>query len=78
MTAAIALDAIEIDPTAPSVTVREATKVRPLSKWTIYRLIESGRLPAWRIGNGRIRFALADLDKLIVRAGPAPQAKRRD
>ena len=70
MTAATEVPITGIDPAEPSVTVSEATKARPVSKWTIYRLIDSGDLPAWRIGKGKIRFRLSDLDRLAVPVVP--------
>jgi excisionase family DNA binding protein len=34
------------------LTVDEAAATLRVSKWSIYRLVESGQLPALRLGNG--------------------------
>ena len=68
-----------LDPDARYVTVNEAFELRSipgLSKMTVYRKIKDGTLPAWRIRGGKIRFDLADFDRLIVSAGPTAPHQR--
>lgn len=46
-------------------TVSEAAEVLGVSRTTIWRWIESGRLPAYRVGGKTIRIRRADLPSLL-------------
>ncbi len=54
-------------------TVAEAAEVLGVSRTTIWRWIESGRLPAYRIGRKTIRIRRADLPSLLK---PARETRR--
>ena len=69
---------IDFTPSLDDVTISEATKVRPVSKWTVNRLIASGDLPAYRIGTGKTRIRLADLDSLAVPVVPKSVVEQQD
>ncbi|SPP63732.1 helix-turn-helix domain-containing protein [Nitrospira lenta] len=45
--------------------VQEAAALLRVSKWTIYRWIEEGRLRATKIGRGSLRIFRASLNGLI-------------
>lgn len=47
--------------------VGEAAEVLNVSRWTIYRWVEEGRLEAVRLGKGSLRIFRASLDALIER-----------
>ncbi|TKB64936.1 MAG: helix-turn-helix domain-containing protein [Nitrospira sp.] len=45
--------------------VQETAKLLKVSKWTIYRWIEEGRLRATKIGRGSVRVFQASVNGLI-------------
>jgi excisionase family DNA binding protein len=45
--------------------VSEAARLLRVSKWTIYRWIEEGRLHATKIGRGSMRIFRASVNELI-------------
>ena len=49
------------------ITVRQAAEILAVSGMTIRRLIDNGRLPAWRVaGDGPIRMNRNDVESLRV------------
>jgi excisionase family DNA binding protein len=50
---------------APLLRVHEAARLLKVSKWTIYRWIEEGRLEATKIGRGSLRVFRASVNGLI-------------
>jgi excisionase family DNA binding protein len=50
---------------APLLRVYEAARVLKVSKWTVYRWIEEGRLEATKIGRGSLRIFRASVEALI-------------
>ncbi|MBI2886596.1 MAG: helix-turn-helix domain-containing protein [Chloroflexi bacterium] len=55
------------------VTVAEAAALLKVSQPTIWRWIDQGRLPAYRIGEKRVRINRADLPRLITPVGKTGQ-----
>ena len=49
----------------PLLRVQEAAALLRVSKWTIYRWIEEGRLRATKIGRGSLRIFRASLNGLV-------------
>lgn len=49
----------------PLLRVHEAAALLKVSKWTVYRWIEEGRLRATKIGRGSLRIFRASLTALI-------------
>ena len=49
----------------PLLRVHDAARLLQVSKWTIYRWIEEGRLRATKIGRGSLRIFRASLNGLI-------------
>lgn len=49
----------------PLLRVQEAAALLRVSKWTIYRWIDEGRLRATKIGRGSLRIFRASLNGLI-------------
>ena len=45
--------------------VGEAADVLAVSRWTIYRWVEEGRLEGTKIGRGSLRVFRASLDRLV-------------
>ncbi len=45
--------------------VGEAADVLAVSRWTIYRWVEEGRLEGTKIGRGSLRVFRASLEKLV-------------
>lgn len=45
--------------------VEEAAEVLAVSRWTIYRWVEQGRLEGTKIGRGSLRVFKSSLDRLI-------------
>lgn len=45
--------------------VQETAKLLKVSKWTIYRWIEEGRLSAVKLGPGSLRVVRASVDELL-------------
>ncbi len=45
--------------------IQEAAKVLQVSKWTIYRWIDEGRLRGTKIGQGSLRVFRASVSELI-------------
>jgi excisionase family DNA binding protein len=56
-------------------TVEEIARHLKVSRSNVYKLVESGRLPAHRIGSGRgcIRVAKGDLDAYLESVREAPE-----
>jgi excisionase family DNA binding protein len=50
---------------AKLMTVAEVAERLQVSKWTVYRLAESGALPAVRLVPGRLRFDPAAIEACI-------------
>ncbi|BFU95354.1 MAG: protein of unknown function [Nitrospira sp.] len=50
---------------SPLLRVHEAAKLLKVSKWTVYRWIEEGRLRATKIGRGSLRIFRVSLSALI-------------
>lgn len=50
---------------APLLRVHEAARLLKVSKWTIYRWIEEGRLKATKIGQGSLRVFRTSLNTLV-------------
>ncbi|HRI37040.1 MAG TPA: helix-turn-helix domain-containing protein [Nitrospira sp.] len=48
--------------------IQEAAKVLQVSKWTIYRWIDEGRLRGTKIGQGSLRVFRASVTELIEKA----------
>jgi excisionase family DNA binding protein len=56
-------------------TVTEAARLLSVSRSTVWRWIESGRLRAYRVGPKTIRIREKDLDEVVIPAkaeGPSP------
>jgi excisionase family DNA binding protein len=49
----------------PLLRVGEAADVLAVSRWTIYRWVEDGRLEGTKIGRGSLRVFRASLDRLV-------------
>jgi excisionase family DNA binding protein len=49
----------------PLLRIQEAAALLRVSKWTIYRWIEEGRLRGTKIGRGSLRIFRASLNELI-------------
>lgn len=49
----------------PLLRVQDAARILQVSKWTIYRWIEEGRLRATKIGRGSLRIFRTSVDSLI-------------
>ncbi|MEP7153651.1 MAG: helix-turn-helix domain-containing protein [Nitrospira sp.] len=49
----------------PLLRVGEAADVLAVSRWTIYRWVEEGRLEGTKIGRGSLRVFRASLDRLV-------------
>ena len=49
----------------PLLRVQEAAHLLKVSKWTIYRWVEEGRLEATKIGRGSLRIFRSSLNGLI-------------
>ena len=47
--------------------VGEAADALAVSRWTIYRWVEEGRLEGTKIGSGSLRVFRASLDRLVQR-----------
>lgn len=45
--------------------VGEAAEVLAVSRWTIYRWVEEGRLEGTKIGRGSLRVFRSSLDRLV-------------
>jgi excisionase family DNA binding protein len=45
--------------------VGEAAELLSVSRWTIYRWLEEGKLEGTKIGRGSLRVFRASLDKLV-------------
>jgi excisionase family DNA binding protein len=48
--------------------IQETAKLLKVSKWTVYRWIEEGRLKATKIGRGSLRVFQASVNGLIEEA----------
>jgi excisionase family DNA binding protein len=51
----------------PLLRVGEAAQALNVSRWTIYRWIEEGRLDATKIGKGSLRVFRASVTELVER-----------
>lgn len=51
----------------PLLRVGEAADALAVSRWTIYRWVEEGRLEGTKIGRGSLRVFRASLDRLVQR-----------
>lgn len=49
----------------PLLRVGEAADALAISRWTIYRWVEAGRLEGTKIGRGSLRVFRASLDRLV-------------
>lgn len=49
----------------PLLRVQEAARLLQVSRWTIYRWIEEGRLEATKIGHGSLRIFRTSVSELI-------------
>ena len=53
------------------ITVKQAAAMLKVSGMTIRRLIDTGRLPAWRVaGDGPVRIERANVEALRVPVSP--------
>jgi len=59
----------ETDP-RPLMGVTSLGRYLEMSRWTIYRMIESGELPTIKVG-GQYKFRPADIDDYLDRAAEA-------
>ena len=59
----------------PLLRVKEAAQLLQVSKWTIYRWIDEGRLNATKIGEGSLRIFRVSVTALVEgnRTDPRPQ-----
>jgi excisionase family DNA binding protein len=57
--------------------VQEAAKLLGVSKWTVYRWIEEGRLCATKIGQGSLRVFRASVSGLIGDAESSDRVVRK-
>jgi excisionase family DNA binding protein len=58
-----------IDTTAEYLTVAEAASLLKVHKSTIWRWIENGQLPAYRVGQRGVRLKKADLERSLTPVG---------
>jgi excisionase family DNA binding protein len=49
----------------PLLRVEEAAQVLAVSRWTIYRWVEQGRLEGTKIGRGSLRIFSRSIEKLV-------------
>jgi excisionase family DNA binding protein len=49
----------------PLLRVEEAAQVLAVSRWTIYRWVEQGRLEGTKIGRGSLRVFTRSIEKLV-------------
>ncbi|MBX3302689.1 MAG: helix-turn-helix domain-containing protein [Nitrospira sp.] len=49
--------------------IQEAAKLLSVSKWTIYRWIDEGRLRGTKIGRGSLRVFRTSVEELIEKTG---------
>lgn len=49
----------------PLLRVEEAAQVLAVSRWTIYRWVEQGRLEGTKIGRGSLRVFSRSIEKLV-------------
>ena len=57
------------------ITIARAAELLEFSKSTLWRWIEEGALPAYRLGNRRVLIKQADLNRLIT---PVREKKEED
>ncbi|MBL8037643.1 MAG: helix-turn-helix domain-containing protein [Nitrospira sp.] len=57
--------------------IQEAAKVLQVSKWTIYRWIDEGRLRGTKIGQGSLRVFRTSVNELVERAKVEREDTRR-
>ena len=64
----------------PLLTVDDVSKRLAMSRSTIWRLADAGRLPRLRIGPGgrSVRFREADVDRLVQQAAEPPTSESPD
>ena len=67
-------------PIEPAMTVREVAKFLNVGNITVYRLVQAGDLPGFKVA-GAWRFQSADIRRWIEerkrRAGKKPRSKRK-
>ena len=56
----------------PFLRVKEAAQLLQVSKWTIYRWIDEGRLEATKIGGGSLRIFRRSVAALVEEPPPPP------
>ncbi|MFO0706893.1 MAG: helix-turn-helix domain-containing protein [Nitrospira sp.] len=49
----------------PLLRVEEAAEALAVSRWTIYRWVEQGRLEGTKIGRGTLRVFTRSIDRLV-------------
>lgn len=60
------------------MTVREVSEYLRVHPTTVYRLVKSGMLPGFKVGD-RWRFQQAEIDSWLRQGGgPSPQRSSRD
>lgn len=55
----------EVAMTKQLLRVGEAAEVLAVSRWTIYRWVDEGRLEGTKIGRGSLRVFRSSLDRLV-------------
>jgi excisionase family DNA binding protein len=58
-----------VDPLSEYLTVAEAAALLKVHKSTIWRWIENGQLPAYRVGQRGVRLKKADLERSLTPVG---------
>jgi excisionase family DNA binding protein len=56
--------------------IQETAKLLGVSKWTVYRWVEEGRLRGTKIGQGSLRVFRASVNELIDKAKVNPDPTR--
>ncbi len=46
------------------ITIKDVTKLLNISRTTVYRLLEKGDIPSYKIGN-QLRFKLSEIEAYI-------------
>jgi len=62
----------------PLMSLLQVAVMLNLSKRTVYRLVESGRLKAYRINRRMMRFRLSDVEALINMSGDVEPDQLRE
>jgi putative molybdopterin biosynthesis protein len=58
------------------LTVKEVTKILKISEATLYRLIRSGELRAWKVGK-LLRFKKEDLNNVMKKVRPKKAGRKK-